>query len=193
MLSLINQDHKQVEQLLNVLTQQLAQIESEQQGVDFSLMGDIVHYLRNYIDKYHHPKEDLIYSYYLENYISDVDMPNRLATEHQSLNFLCRDLCHSLNIIQLDSVMPFDELATQLRYFIEKQRSHIEYEDATVLPVIVENFTPDDWCHISHLWRNGNLQDAETNALFLDAYKNLYNRIMDAGFVDYAIAEMALV
>lgn len=193
MLSLINQDHKQVEQLLNVLTQQLAQIESEQHGVDFSLMGDIVHYLRNYIDKYHHPKEDLIYAYYLDNYVSDVDMPNRLATEHQSLNLLCRDLCHSLNIIQLDSVMPFDELATQLRHFIEKQRAHIIFEESAVLPVIVKCFTPDDWCHINHLWSNGNLQDCETNALFLAAYKSLYARIMDAGFCDDIVAEIALI
>lgn len=193
MLSLINQDHKQVEQLLNVLTQQLAQIESEQQGVDFSLMGDIVHYLRNYIDKYHHPKEDLIYAYYLENYVTDVDTPNRLATEHQSLNFLCRDLCHSLNIIQLDSVMPFEELATQLRHFIEKQRAHIEFEESAVLPAIVKLFTPDDWCHINHLWRNGDLQDCETNALFLDAYKNLHKRMMDAGFAEQDSAEIALI
>ena len=69
MLSLITKDHEQVELLLNVLTEQLAELESEQQGVNFKLMDDIVNYLRNYIDRYHHPKEDLIYAYYLEHYV----------------------------------------------------------------------------------------------------------------------------
>jgi len=101
MLSLIIKDHKQVEQLLNVLTEQLAELESELQGVNFTLMGDIVNYLRNYIERYHHPKEDLIYSYYLEHYVEDAAMPNRLASEHQSLKFLSRELSSSLNMIQL--------------------------------------------------------------------------------------------
>ena len=67
MLSLIEQDHKKVEQLLNVLTKQLAQLQSQQHSINYVLMGDIVNYLRNYIDRYHHPKEDLIYAYYLES------------------------------------------------------------------------------------------------------------------------------
>jgi hemerythrin-like domain-containing protein len=183
MLSLIEQDHKQVEQLLNVLTEQLVQIESEQHNVNFALMSDIVNYLRNYMDRYHHPKEDLIYSYYLNNYVADAEMPNRLASEHQSLDFLSRELSHSLNIIQLDSVIPFDELAIQLKRFVEKQHAHIKYEDDSVMPLMVEKFTPDDWCHIDHLWKHGDLQDVNAYALFRDVYESLMARIVKAGFI----------
>lgn len=193
MLSLITKDHEQVELLLNVLTEQLAELESEQQGVNFKLMDDIVHYLRNYIDRYHHPKEDLIYSYYLEHYVEDADMPNRLASEHQSLNFLSRELSNSLNMIQLDSVMPFDALAVQLRGFVDKQRAHIQYETNVVMPLMAEKFTPDDWCHIEHLWKNGDLQDAQAIAVFNDAYDQLTQRIVTAGFIGEAKEDLCLV
>ncbi|MFT5809158.1 MAG: hemerythrin-like domain-containing protein [Moritella dasanensis] len=193
MLSLITKDHEQVEQLLNVLTEQLAELESEQQGVNFKLMDDIVHYLRNYIDRYHHPKEDLIYSYYLEHYVEDVDMPNRLASEHQSLNFLSRELSSVLNMIQLDSVMPFDELAVQLRGFVDKQRSHIQYENNVVMPLMAEKFTPDDWCHIEHLWKNGDVQDVKTFATYNEAYDRLKQRIVNAGFMHEAAEELCLI
>ena len=193
MLSLITKDHEQVELLLNVLTEQLAELESEQQGVNFKLMDDIVHYLRNYIDRYHHPKEDLIYSYYLEHYVEDAEMPNRLASEHQSLNFLSRELSHSLNMIQLDSVMPFDALAVQLRGFVDKQRAHIQYETNVVMPLMVEKFTPDDWCHIEHLWKNGDLQDIQPIVVFNDAYEQLIQRIVTAGFIGEAKEDLCLV
>jgi len=193
MLSLITKDHEQVELLLNVLTEQLAELESEQQGVNFKLMDDIVNYLRNYIDRYHHPKEDLIYSYYLEHYVEDADMPNRLASEHQSLNFLSRELSNSLNVIQLDSVMPFDALAVQLRGFVDKQRSHIQYETNIVMPLMAEKFTPDDWCHIEHLWKNGNLHDVQTATVFNDAYEQLTQRIVTAGFTCETKEDLCLV
>ncbi|QUM86485.1 MULTISPECIES: hemerythrin domain-containing protein [unclassified Moritella] len=193
MLSLIIKDHKQVEQLLNVLTEQLAELESELQGVNFTLMGDIVNYLRNYIERYHHPKEDLIYSYYLEHYVEDAAMPNRLASEHQSLKFLSRELSSSLNMIQLDSVMPFDELAAQLKEFVNKQRAHIQYETNVVMPLMAEKFTPDDWCHIEHLWKNGSLQEVQTFAEFNDTYNQLKQQIVQAGFTCEAEEDLCLV
>ena len=193
MLSLITKDHEKVELLLNVLTEQLAELESEEQGVNFALMDDIVNYLRNYIDRYHHPKEDLIYSYYLEHYVEDADIPNRLASEHQTLNFLSRELSNALNMIQLDSVMPFDELAVQLRSFVNKQRSHIQYETNVVMPLMAEKFTPDDWCHIEHLWKNGDLQEVKAIAVFNTAYEQLKKRITQAGFTCEAEEDLCLI
>lgn len=193
MLSLIEQDHKQVDLLLDVLSEQLTQIKAEQEAVNFSLMGDIVQYLRSYIDKYHHPKEDLIYSYYLENYTPDVETLNRLASEHQSLNFLSRELAHSLSMIQLDSVVPFDELTVQLRRFIDKQHEHIVYENTCILPVIVDSFTADDWCHVNHLWANGETQDKQSIAPFLDIFETLLIRIRDENFSEKTVDELFLV
>ena len=193
MLSLIAKDHEKVESLLNVLTEQLAELGSEQQSVNFTLMGEIVSYLRNYIDRYHHPKEDLIYSYYLENYVEDADMPNRLASEHQNLNFLSRELSHSLNMIQLDSVMPFDELTVQLREFVDKQRAHIQYETDIVMPLMAEKFSADDWCHIDHLWKNGDLKDIETVVVSKAAFDLLKLRIVEAGFSCETAEDLCLV
>ncbi|QUM75376.1 hemerythrin domain-containing protein [Moritella sp. 24] len=193
MLSLITKDHEKVELLLNVLTEQLAELESEEQGVNFALMDDIVNYLRNYIDRYHHPKEDLIYSYYLEHYVEDADMPNRLASEHQSLNFLSRELSNTLAMIQLDSVMPFDELASQLRGFVNSQRSHIQFETNVVMPLMAEKFSPDDWCHIEHLWKNGSSQEVKAIAVFNNAYGQLQQRIIDAGFSCESEEDLCLV
>lgn len=181
MLALIEQEHQNVEQLLTVLKHQLTQLESEQQDISFVLMGDIVNYMRSYMDKYHHPKEDLIYSYYLNNYVTDVEMPNRLASEHQELDFLSRELSHTLTMIQLDSVIPFSALAKQLERYIEKQYAHIRYENGTVFPQIVKVFTPDDWCHIEHLWKNGETKDTQSVALFRDVYESLKERIQRSG------------
>ena len=177
MLSLIEQDHKKVEQLLNVLTKQLVQLQSQQHNVNFVLMGDIVNYLRNYIDRYHHPKEDLIYAYYLEHYVADAKMSNRLAFEHQRLNFISRQLGHSLSLIQLDSVTPIDEFSARLQEFISEQRAHIQFENSMVLPLIANTFSPDDWCHIEHLWKHGDLQDANVYVLFNEVYNTLLERI----------------
>ena len=191
MLSLIEQDHKKVEQLLNVLTKQLAQLQSQQHSINYVLMGDIVNYLRNYIDRYHHPKEDLIYAYYLEYYVADAQMSNRLAFEHQRLNFISRQLAHSLSLIQLDSVTPVDEFSERLQEFISEQRAHIQFENSMVLPLIVKTFSPDDWCHIEHLWKHGDLQDANAYVLFSEVYNTLVERIEAAGLATNGVNRVA--
>ena len=51
------------------------------------------------------------------------------------------------------------------------------------MPLMVEKFTPDDWCHIDHLWKHGDLQDVNANVLFRDVYESLMARIVKAGFI----------
>ena len=65
MLSSLHKDHLNIARLLTLLKHKLAAIRHEQQ-VSYFLLRDVVDYLREVSDKHHHPKEDMIYDYYLK-------------------------------------------------------------------------------------------------------------------------------
>ena len=43
--------------------------------MSYFLLRDVVDYLREVSDKYHHPKEDMIYDYYLKYRVVERDQP----------------------------------------------------------------------------------------------------------------------
>ena len=55
MLSSLHKDHLNITRLLTLLKQKLAAIRNEQ-PVSYFLLRDVVDYLREVSDKYHHPK-----------------------------------------------------------------------------------------------------------------------------------------
>lgn len=65
MLASLHKDHLNIARLLDLLKHKLAAIRDEQR-VSYFLIRDVVDYLREVSDKYHHPKEDIIYDYYLK-------------------------------------------------------------------------------------------------------------------------------
>ena len=84
MLSSLHKDHLNIARLLTLLKHKLAAIRHEQQ-VSYFLLRDVVDYLREVSDKHHHPKEDMIYDYYLKYRVVEGEVANRLHEEHASL------------------------------------------------------------------------------------------------------------
>ena len=58
---------------------------------------------------------------------------------------------------------------------------------------MAEKCTPDDWCHIEHLWKNGYSQERQATAEFNDTYNRLKQQITQAGFTCEAEEDLCLV
>ena len=88
MLSSLHKDHLNIARLLDLLKHKLAAIRDEQR-VSYFLIRDVVDYLREVSDKYHHPKEDIIYDYYLKYRVVEGDVANRLQAEQKKHQLAC--------------------------------------------------------------------------------------------------------
>ena len=153
MLSSLHKDHLNITRLLTLLKQKLAAIRNEQ-PVSYFLLRDVVDYLREVSDKYHHPKEDMIYDYYLKYRVA-----NRLHEEHARLLDAGTELKEMVEMILMDAVIPLDQFVARLEQFIEQQEAHMNYEEGVIFPHLRDSLTEDDWRHLEQLWQNRAIND----------------------------------
>ncbi|MFR9721512.1 hemerythrin domain-containing protein [Aeromonas diversa] len=161
MLSSLHQEHVNIAKLLALLKRKLLAIRAEEK-VSYRLIRDVVDYLGEVADKRHHPKEDMIYDYYLRYRVVDGDMGNRLHEEHQKLIDSGRELKEMVEMILLDAVIPLEQFTAKLEQFITLQENHMNYEERVVFPLLRESLTEDDWRHLEQSW----LVHAQADPLF---------------------------
>lgn len=144
MLELIHNDHKNLAILIQLLRERHAAL-VEKGEVNYSLIRDVVDYMQEYADKYHHKVEDVVYDYYLTHVCHQDAENNKLAQEHKKLELNTDELRTMLDMILNDCVIPQDQFAEKLGEFIELQQSHMDYEEEHVLPELEAKMSAEDW------------------------------------------------
>ena len=101
---------------------------------DYHLLLDIVDYLTNYPDQYHHPREDLLFAKMLnadKNFKTDLE---RLEREHKTLRSYNDKLFAELKRIAAGRRVDRPELMRNLKKYISGYRHHIEFESKSIFP-----------------------------------------------------------
>ena len=172
MLSSLHKDHLNITRLLTLLKQKLAAIRNEQ-PVSYFLLRDVVDYLREVSDKYHHPKEDMIYDYYLKYRVVEGEVANRLHEEHARLLDAGTELKEMVEMILMDAVIPLDQLKAKLEAFIVLQQCHMDYEESEIFPLLRTKLTEDDWRHLEQNWRSKKAEDPLFGRVVAERYRDI--------------------
>jgi hemerythrin-like domain-containing protein len=111
----------------------------------YELMQDIVTYLREYSDRYHHPREDEAFRR-LADHCPDMRLPlARLHQEHRVIAAAGETLLGQLNAILEDVVLSRAAVETSLATFLVYYNNHIVKEETEVLTRAAESLTAEDW------------------------------------------------
>ena len=172
MLSIIRNDHINMIQLLKILKIKSKLLEKDEE-IDFRLIKTIITYLKMYSDKYHHPREDFIYDYYLNNCVADECLNMHLLDEHKLIREATIKIDELLTMILLDAVVSKDQFIEKLDNFIELQLRHINYEEQQVLPAIERTLSTADWFEIGLKWQQQEYHDP----LFGDNVSTQYSQL----------------
>ncbi len=143
----LHQDHIHFSRLLSLLREDLEQLHAEERP-DYQMMLDMVDYLANYADLYHHPKEDILYQFHLSRSSQAQEPIIELMEQHQELKRMTTRLHDAIEGLLHDAVLSKAQLMAQLREFIERQTAHLNAEEATVFPLLEQGFSEHDWQHI---------------------------------------------
>jgi len=143
-LSELHQDHINLTRLLDILERKVARLRD---GVhpDFSLMADVVSYVGDYADQYHHPHEDIMYEFFRGR---DAELDQRLSAceqEHQTLKQLSGTLSESIEAILNDAVVPMDRFTDQLDAFVSAEKRHLDFEEGEIFPRLDALASEADW------------------------------------------------
>lgn len=174
MIERIRREHGYMARLLAILKNKLECLKQER-DINYSLIAEVVHYLMNHSDKVHHPKEDIIYRYYLKRYGSDQVIED-LELEHQLLSEKTADFLGLVDMILQDAVVPQQFFIEQLEGFVSVQKKHMELEERFIIPKIVEAFTVQDWQEVESQWQLPE-DDPVFGQTIADQYKQLAARV----------------
>ncbi len=143
----LHTDHVNFSRLLNILTENL-RILRDGGRPDYTAMLDVIEYLEDYADLYHHPKEDAIYEICLERNPEARAVITELMQQHHTLKQSTSALRKTLEGLLHDAVIPKTQFMTQLADFIERQTVHLDAEEANIFPFLNLQLTAQDWARI---------------------------------------------
>ncbi|MDY6942499.1 MAG: hemerythrin domain-containing protein [Pseudomonadota bacterium] len=174
----LHTDHRHFAKVLNILRQELDLI--QQDGDPFlELIVEALEYLRSYADEYHHPREEVIFTYHLDRSDELAEVIGRLSGQHAEIKQLTTDLLEHSEGLLHDEVLTREAYSSALENFLIKQIGHLRDEEEAVFPMLEKTFTPEDWRLIDRRMppRPDVLFCGEEKARF----KALYERIMADG------------
>ena len=137
-------EHAYFKRLLDLLQDQVAQFESGQRP-NYELMEDIISYLRNYSDRFHHPREDAAFAR-LERRCPDLaPVLARLRQEHRVIAHAGERLLAHLEAILDDAMLPRAEVEMAASTYRVYYGNHIDREEREVLGRAAHILTREDW------------------------------------------------
>jgi hemerythrin-like domain-containing protein len=176
MIERIRREHGYMTRLLAILRQKHQRLESEK-SVNYSLIQEIVDYLASHSEAVHHPKEDIIYHYYIEKFGNRQEIVD-LASDHKALAEKTHDFLNMVEMILQDAVVPQHIFLEQLADFIKSQKRHLDLEEQQVLPLINKTFELSDWQAVEAQWHQTD-DDPVFGDTIAERYKQLALRVRE--------------
>ncbi len=169
-------DHANFGRVLRCLDDEVIRL--EQLGTppaDLLLIRDIVDYLIDYADQWHHPCEDVIYEQ-LRNEGAGDEMEQILA-QHRDLTSLGLETFRFLTGVIEGRIVPTEMVVEHVRRFSTTQRQHLDFENAFVFPFAEDVLSDEQWLHLE---QSAPLPDDPVFGTAADQQSKLYRCIMDS-------------
>ncbi len=172
----LDRDHANVAKLLELLESEILAIEVGKTP-DYPLLQDIMRYMTRYPDRFHHPKEDLLFAQVLKREPGARADVEGLLEEHISIGLAGRKFRRLLRTSGVDSVDVREQLATSGFAYIRALREHMSKEERKLFALAKVIFTKEDWQVIDE--EVDAIEDPLFGTMIADAYQRLYLLITD--------------
>ena len=172
----LDRDHANIAKLLELLESEILAIEVGKTP-DYSLLQDIMRYLNEYPDQFHHPLENLIFAQLERRDPKTRDAVGILVAEHINISVAGQNFNILLRTSNVDSVRVRERLRIEGFAYIRALREHMAEEERKMFPLAMEVLTKEDWQIV------GKKANAITDPLFGDViaedYQELYKLIIE--------------
>lgn len=146
--SIWHTEHMYFKRLLDVLHAQVEVFESGDKP-NYELMLDIIMYLREYSDRFHHPREDVAFARLARHRPELERTLVRLRQEHRVIANAGDRLQQLISAILDDSVIVRAEVEAAAATYLAYYGNHIAREEADVLAHAARALTAEDWAAVA--------------------------------------------
>ena len=175
-LATLRDEHANMSRLLDVLDDQIA-VFGRGETPDYEAIRSILAYMIDYSDRYHHPKEDLIYHRLRERHPEAQSAVHDLSKEHDRLSEQTRRVDESMKTIAEGGELSRNAVMELAAGLTETLRRHLEIEEKTVFRDAERHLTDEDWAAIEAEAVEGD--DPLFGPQAHDTYRRLKERVLD--------------
>lgn len=143
----LREDHRNMERLLDVLESQM-EIFRRGEAPDYEVLTQTIEYCLNYPDRYHHPKEDLLYRCLADKGTHHLQDVGDLVAAHGELTSLTQRMAAAVDSILRESEVERRAVVNVTEAFIRAYRQHIAAEDRAFFPLAERLLDEEDWREI---------------------------------------------
>jgi hemerythrin-like domain-containing protein len=142
-----HEEHVYFNQLLHLLQREVDVFHTAGRP-NYELMFDIVSYLREYSDRFHHPREDEAFAR-LARRCPDMALPlARLAQEHRVIAQSGETLLRQIDEILGGSFVERGDIETAAATYLVYYTNHIAREEEDVLTLAAQHLSAEDWAAV---------------------------------------------
>lgn len=163
----LRQEHRNIEQLLLVLEQELSVFDRGERP-DYQVVQAIIAYFQVYPAAYHHPQEDLLFEKLKARDPAAAANIGDLAAAHQDGAKRLRRVTQAVESVLSDREVLRHAVDGIILDFIEHERRHIAMEERDFFPAAVKALQRQDW--------------AEIASRLTDQKKPLFSEAVEEGF-----------
>ena len=145
----LNAEHRHIASLLDALARQSDGL-LPGRTPDLGMARDIVGYLNDFPDEYHHPREDLLFGILSHRDPGSMEVIGRLQDAHVEIYRRSREL---LDLLDREFHLDDDTERRRLKYLFDRYigfyRDHINLEEGVVFPRATEKLRREDWAEVN--------------------------------------------
>jgi hemerythrin-like domain-containing protein len=141
------EDHANFARLLDILEGELEAFHWAAKP-DYRLMLDVMTYMTQYPDLFHHPSEELAFARAVRRHSKLRGTVEDLAREHMALRAAGETLVTNLEAILNEAVLPRVDVEWSGREYIRDLRRHMRREEAEAYPLVSRLLRAADWAEI---------------------------------------------
>jgi hemerythrin-like domain-containing protein len=175
-IEILQQEHRNIEKLLDVLEQELNVFDRGERP-DYEVVGAVIDFFKNYPDTCHHPKEDVIYEKFKQRAPAKAAQTADLQADHRAGAVRLARVAQAVDAVLNDQDLLRESVDHLVRDFIAGERKHIAIEDGQVFPAIVAALQPADWADIALTLADRYGSPAEPD--FEEQFSTLRRNILD--------------
>ena len=137
-------EHVYFNHLLELLRRQLDVFHGGERP-NYELMLDIISYLRDYSDQYHHPREDVAFARMATRCPDIALVFARLQQEHRVIAHAGEMLRNHLEAVLGGTIVPLEQIEVAAATYLVYYGNHIAREEEDIVAQAGEVLTPEDW------------------------------------------------
>ncbi len=171
----LKRQHGNFAKLLGILRDELDAFNHDN-SADFALMRDAMIYMTSFPDRFHHPKEDLVFQAVVAKRPDLEETASELLLEHEQILETGRHLLQELEFVTNDCIVARDSLESLGWDYVASMYRHMSTEENTLFRVAEETLEPADWARIE--LSASSARDPVFGPVVIDELSRLYDALV---------------